>query len=201
MADEVQRLPPINRYITTHNAEGQAVFSDAFPAEIKSDGMPGIDFHNAYVTSGYPVRLNDDQDFAAYKQHYPTMTALNLPNGSVIRYCDFHPGAPAHMHRTVSIDAGILIEGELECVLDSGETRLLRRGDMLVQRGTMHGWRNPSSTQIARAVFFLQPCEPVVAGGKELGLFVPWGAPPEGDDTNLKAEFEQYMAKKEGGAQ
>ena len=46
------------------------------------------------------------------------------------------------MHRTVSLDYGVVLEGEVELVLDSGETRLMKRGDVSVQRGTNHAWRN-----------------------------------------------------------
>lgn len=56
----------------------------------------------------------------------------------------------------------------MEIILDSGETRLMKVGDVLVQRAINHSWRNPSSTKWARiaAVSF-----PVVADGmKESGL-------------------------------
>ncbi|PWY90703.1 hypothetical protein BO70DRAFT_367957 [Aspergillus heteromorphus CBS 117.55] len=46
------------------------------------------------------------------------------------------------MHRTLSLDYGVVIEGEVELLLDSGERRRLGRGDVVVQRGTMHAWRN-----------------------------------------------------------
>ncbi|RBR22531.1 hypothetical protein FVER53590_25055 [Fusarium verticillioides] len=38
------------------------------------------------------------------------------------------------MHRTLSIDYGVVIEGEMELVLDSGENRAMKRGDVAVQR-------------------------------------------------------------------
>lgn len=72
------------------------------------------------------------------------------------------------MHRTVSLDYGVVLEGEIEVVLDSGETRLLKRGDMAVQRGTMHAWRNTSKTEWARMLYFLQECEPIEAEGVKL---------------------------------
>jgi quercetin dioxygenase-like cupin family protein len=73
------------------------------------------------------------------------------------------------MHRTVSLDYGVVIEGEVELVLDSGETRVLRRGDVAVQRGTMHAWRNTSRTEWARMMYVLQECKPVEVEGKVLG--------------------------------
>ena len=72
------------------------------------------------------------------------------------------------MHRTVSLDYGIVIEGEVELVLDSGETRSLKPGDIAVQRSTMHAWRNVSKNW-SRMVFVLLPCLPVEVGGKTLG--------------------------------
>ena len=72
------------------------------------------------------------------------------------------------MHRTQSLDYGIVLEGEIECVLDSGEVRLMKRGDIAVQRGTMHAWRNTSSTEWARMIFVLLAAEKVNTGGKEL---------------------------------
>lgn len=52
------------------------------------------------------------------------------------------PGAQGAMHRTESLDYIIVVEGEVELRLDSGETRKVRRGDVVVQRGTMHAWKN-----------------------------------------------------------
>lgn len=46
------------------------------------------------------------------------------------------PGLTSPMHRTVSLDYGVVLEGEVYLVLDSGEERLMRRGDISVQRGT-----------------------------------------------------------------
>lgn len=54
-------------------------------------------------------------------------------------------------------------------ILDEGVTRVLRRGEVAVQRGTNHGWRNTSGSEWARMFFVLQDCERVVVGGKEMG--------------------------------
>ena len=72
------------------------------------------------------------------------------------------------MHRTVSLDFGVVLEGEVEVVLDSGETRLLKRGDLAIQRGTMHAWHNVSKTEWARMLYFLQESEPVEIAGAKL---------------------------------
>ena len=73
------------------------------------------------------------------------------------------------MHRTQSLDYGVVLEGEMEMILDSGEKRIMGRGDLAVQRGTNHAWRNTSDTQWARMFFVLQAAEKVMVDGKELG--------------------------------
>ena len=45
------------------------------------------------------------------------------------------------MHRTNTTDYIIVLEGEVHAVMESGEV-LLRKGDVLVQRGTNHAWSN-----------------------------------------------------------
>ncbi len=66
----------------------------------------------------------------------------------------FKPGA-LHplMHRTESIDYGIVLEGEIFLVLDDTET-LLKAGDFVVQRGTNHAWSNRSGAN-CRVAFIL----------------------------------------------
>jgi hypothetical protein len=70
------------------------------------------------------------------------------------------------MHRAMSIDYGIVIEGEFEITLDSGESRIMRPGDVSVQRATMHKWRNCSLDKSGRMVFILLDCKPLTIGGK-----------------------------------
>lgn len=69
------------------------------------------------------------------------------------------------------MDYGIVTAGEIELTLDSGESeevRVLRTGDTMVQRATMHCWRNVSETEWCRMVFVMMPVEEVVVGGKVL---------------------------------
>lgn len=46
------------------------------------------------------------------------------------------------MHRTPTIDIVVIISGEVDLILDSGEEAHLLPGDSVIQRGTMHAWRN-----------------------------------------------------------
>jgi mannose-6-phosphate isomerase-like protein (cupin superfamily) len=52
------------------------------------------------------------------------------------------PSRPG-MHKTATIDFGIVLSGEIWLELDDSEV-LLKPGDCIVQRGTMHAWRNRS---------------------------------------------------------
>jgi hypothetical protein len=47
------------------------------------------------------------------------------------------------MHTTRTLDYAIILEGEIYALMDVGEVKL-RKGDVLVQRGTHHGWSNRS---------------------------------------------------------
>jgi len=48
------------------------------------------------------------------------------------------------MHTTRTIDYGIVLSGEIDLELDEGEVHL-KAGDVVVQRGTRHAWRNRGS--------------------------------------------------------
>jgi uncharacterized cupin superfamily protein len=65
-----------------------------------------------------------------------------------------HAGAPhPFMHRTESIDYGIVLQGELTLILDEGEA-IVRAGDIVIQCGTNHGWANRAD-RICRIAFIL----------------------------------------------
>lgn len=50
---------------------------------------------------------------------------------------------------------------------DGSETRLTNPGDTVVQRGSVHAWKNPG-TEWARWISVLVPAEPVVVNGMTL---------------------------------
>lgn len=164
------KLPSLQRFITTHDpTTKQAIFSDAIDETLKWDRIPSAAFGLPYVTKGHPVDLNAAADIEVYKPFLAQAPGLVTSGGTVLRFVDMEPGALSPMHRTVSLDYGVVIEGEVELLLDSGETRVLRRGDVAIQRGTMHAWRNLSSENWARMMYVLQESKPVVIGGEVLG--------------------------------
>ncbi|GKT40194.1 uncharacterized protein ColSpa_00375 [Colletotrichum spaethianum] len=183
-------LGPVRRHITTHDANGRAVFSDAFPVEVTADALPNMFFHTCYTTSESPVSMGDDKDLAAYAPHHPRMPTLHLPSGSVLRVVDFGPNTEPMMHRTESCDYGIVLKGEVECHLDDGNVRKLSEGEIMIQRGTMHGWKN-ATDKWARVVFCLQPAEPVKVAGQVMEDDIPFiKLSPE-----RQADFEKFKAE------
>lgn len=162
-------LPKINRFVTTHNNDSKAIFSsvvpDALPWQILPDGAR---FCLGFATNQVPVDMNGDADLQTYESYLENKPGVMIHGGTVCRIVDMMPGALSPMHRTVSLDFGVVLEGEVELVLDSGEVRLLRRGDITVQRGTNHAWRNANKSKWARMLYVLQEAKPLEIAGKHL---------------------------------
>ncbi|KAF4978096.1 hypothetical protein FZEAL_5486 [Fusarium zealandicum] len=166
MPSEPAPLPPVKRYITTHDAKGNAVWDDSIPLEVQEQRNGGFSVHSSYIHLDNAHSLEDDHDLKAYREN-PFDKDLAPESGSSLRIVDVWPGFPALMHRTASLDYGIVVEGEVDCVLDNGATKTFRRGDIIVQRGTNHAWKN-SGTEVARICFVLVPTAPIKVQGKEL---------------------------------
>lgn len=65
----------------------------------------------------------------------------------------FEPDNPG-MHTTDTIDYGIVLRGEIWLELDGGRVEHLRAGDVIVQNGTRHAWRNQGA-EVAVVAFML----------------------------------------------
>ena len=63
------------------------------------------------------------------------------------------------MHRTDSVDYIVLLQGEVTAILDLGEVAM-KPFDVLIQRGTNHGWRNDGE-EPALLVAVLVDAEPL----------------------------------------
>jgi hypothetical protein len=126
-------LRPTYRFITTHTADGKAVISDALPSEAPIRDLSSNMKFSLLYTNGRKPELSGDRDIEAYKKYLETPPAITIPEGTTSRIVDFPPGYESPMHRTVSLDFGVVLEGEVELILDSGETRRLLRGDVCVQ--------------------------------------------------------------------
>lgn len=91
----------------------------------------------------------------------------NTNEGSVLRFVNFPPHTQSPMHRTQSMDYGIVIWGEIELELDSSEKKILKQSQVCVQRGTDHLWRNKTD-KLARVAYVLLDSNPVTIDGKPL---------------------------------
>lgn len=65
----------------------------------------------------------------------------------------FEKGDPG-MHKTNTVDYAVVYDGEMWLELDDGETLHLKRGDVVVQNGTRHAWRNKGNKPVTM-LFFL----------------------------------------------
>ena len=176
----MQALPPFKRVVTGHNANGQAVVtsSAATPNVFPLLAVPGTVFHELWNSSASPALLDNAGDPTT-----KPLQLSPGPQGSVIRVVDIPPDSVQNpvsdenaaavfaeigeshagtgqanarhklMHRTETLDYGIVTEGEVWLVLDEEEVHL-KRGDVVVQRGTNHAWSNRTEA-MARMVFIL----------------------------------------------
>lgn len=167
---QISPLPPMRHYITTHDiATGKAILHSERDARWTSVRGGEVSMSVPFTTSTFPPSLNDEADIRAHERLMASgKLGLVQEGGTVCRFVDFQPSNTPAMHRTRSLDYGIVLEGTVEMILDSGEVRTLHRSDVVVQRATMHAWRNPSSTEWARMIFVLQDCEPLMIGGTVL---------------------------------
>ncbi|TRX91637.1 hypothetical protein FHL15_007419 [Xylaria flabelliformis] len=128
------------RHITGHDDNGKSVFlkvdcGDHHRIMGNNQAIANI----LYSTKETPVDVNGDVDIKYAAENEPP---LHCHNGTVVRMIDFGPGVESPLHRAISVDYGIVLEGEFELTLDSGETRIMRQGDISVQRATAHKWKN-----------------------------------------------------------
>ncbi|KAH8174566.1 cupin domain-containing protein [Sarocladium implicatum] len=161
-------LPPVTRHITTHREDGKAVIHTSSQGQWQDVHDKAASLNLIFTTSEFPTQMNNEADITAHTKIEEAGTGLVNRGGSVCRIVDFAPGKEPLMHRTKSLDYGVVLEGEMELILDSGETRLLKRGDVAVQRGTMHAWKNASDTQWGRILFVLLDSHPLEVGGEVL---------------------------------
>ena len=160
----IPNLKAIRRVVTGHDAEGRAIILDDRPAnQTLALGVPNHGVTDLWKTLSSPASNEGNLDPCAGP------VRLEPPaQGTVFRVVEFPPdqeyldkfdhkaafasmgeAAAASltnrsgilMHRTASIDYAIVLEGEIWAVLDKDET-CLKAGDVLIQRGTNHGWSN-----------------------------------------------------------
>ncbi|KAH8688965.1 hypothetical protein BGW36DRAFT_442084 [Talaromyces proteolyticus] len=171
-------LRKTTRYITGLGPSGESV--TLFSPDLRFHDRGGYAITRLYGLENVPANLNDDKDLNDYLSmdgHNNTTTApatsqssfqLVTPGGANFVQGDFGPSSCSVWHRTISVDFVTVVEGEL--VLEVGEDSedctkiLLKAGDSIVQRGTLHKWVNPSSDNPARFVATLLASNPFKLG-------------------------------------
>jgi len=163
----------IRRVVTGHDKSGKAiVLSDGAVPVVHSNPMrPGQLSYEVWKTSAMPIPLapQEPEPTGGKRQLHPA------PNGTVFRISEVPPESDAirnltpeqaraafaasnaedastwgrggrHplMHRTETVDYAVVLEGEITLIMDEGEVKL-KAGDVVIQRGTNHAWRNHTS--------------------------------------------------------
>lgn len=132
-SDGVSRIesdgpPPISRRLENAGANIDEVWRfESVPGDIFAAGDPD-EFSFLSPAEGFAVR----------RVEVPPDRTRFLDAAGQPRVPEPHEG----MHQTATIDIITVLEGELWLLLDSGDETALRPGDMVVQRGTVHAWRN-----------------------------------------------------------
>lgn len=184
-------FPDIYRVVTGHDDNGNAIILEngSLNTVMDLDAIPGTRFHEVWNTSESPASIHNAQEdptlgpvvLSPMKEgtrirfvDIPPDTDEFLNHGqdkmkgifssvgdkqmSTVKEDSPHP----LMHRTESVDYGIVIEGELILIVDQGEVALTP-GSVVVQRGTNHAWANRSG-KMCRMLFIL------IAGKYDDGL-------------------------------
>ncbi|MGY1746117.1 cupin domain-containing protein [Blastococcus sp. SYSU D00695] len=156
------------RRVVTGNVEGRAtVVADGRPPRTDEiTAVPG--FVSSLVWATDPDRPATSEDpTAAVTTFVPPpggtrVIHLTLPPDSVYGSPAFDPAAAAQQqlaaspglaelfepdapgfHTTPTVDYGVVLSGRVALELDDGALTELAPGDVVVQNGTRHAWRNP----------------------------------------------------------
>ena len=157
--------PSIRRVVTGHDEQDKAIVEIDEVCSHFNQGRPNGYVCNIWTTDTHPANNNGHAD-GGMRQGKFTM----IENGTVFRILDFHPGVQQRVHRTDSIDYIVVMSGEIDMELESGEEVHLKAGDVMVQRGTVHNWINRGTQSCVMAVILIH-ANPVQAGGETLNAF------------------------------
>jgi hypothetical protein len=176
-------IAPFRRIVTGHDPAGKAIIQEDGPPPRAAHigGEHGPVFYEVWNTRETPARIDraggeppeqgiqlapppngtrirvldippegdwlEGMSADEIKAHFAEVGAGEASKGG-------DSGSPhALMHRTETIDYGIVLDGEITLVMDVGET-VVRAGDIVIQRGTNHGWANRSGAN-CRIAFVL----------------------------------------------
>jgi len=161
------------RTVVTGERNGKSVFvSDGTCQHVRHyASTPGFATALAWATPLTPQLPHDGTDPCPAQvsvvptPHGTRVIFVQFPPDSVMSSVDFDPAAAgaeyakylpglaecfepdgSGMHRTHTVDYDVIVSGELWLELDDGELRQVKAGDVVIQNGTRHAWRNRSNT-------------------------------------------------------
>jgi quercetin dioxygenase-like cupin family protein len=158
-------IPRPKRVVTGHNSKGKGIIEVVDQGKWTEVQEGKALWNVMWSTTTFPI--DSAKDNALEREKEEKVLSLSLPNGTVLRMVDRAPGTQSAMHRSQTVDYGVVLEGEMEMLMDSGESVILRPGDVCIQRGTLHQWRNNTSMW-NRMLFVLMDAKPLDIGGKLL---------------------------------
>jgi quercetin dioxygenase-like cupin family protein len=125
----------VRRVVTGHGQDGRAIVAIDEVMQAR-EPRPGQEVCAVWASDGVPADNLDPADGAL------GATSAHLPGGAVFRVVSYAAGSNGNMHRTATVDHGVVIRGAIVLELDDGVEVGLAAGDLLVQRGTIHRWIN-----------------------------------------------------------
>ena len=143
-------MSAVRRIVTGHDPAGRAVVWRDGACTNQKHPDEKVTSTLVWVTDAAPADFLSDADAGERK-------IGTAPPERGTRFCviDFQPGNASHgLHRTDTVDYVICVSGEIDMDLDDGHSVTMRAGDVMVQRGTAHGWVNRSD-QPCRLAFVL----------------------------------------------
>ncbi len=174
-------MTQVRRVVTGHNQSGEAiVISDGAPPSVFDNiGQPGLVFHELWRTNETPVIVGNTKEPTigslklAPGSNGSVIRIVDIPPesvgdavpskamaGEIFEAIGAHEASTAKtasphplMHRTETVDYGVVLSGEIDLILDTGSVRL-QVGDVVIQRGTNHAWGN-NSGRPCRMLFVL----------------------------------------------
>lgn len=141
----------VRRVVTGHDADLRAVVvaDETLPIAL---ARPGQEVCIGWANASVPADNLAPADEA--------LTESRIPGGTAFRIVRYDAGRAGRMHRTQTLDYGIVMQGSIVLELDDGAEVTLHAGDVLVQRGTIHNWVNRSDAPCTIA-FVLIDAEPI----------------------------------------
>jgi uncharacterized cupin superfamily protein len=159
----VSELPVIRRIVTGEDEEGRSIFAlveEVVPRRLRETAswpVWGVDGEvmlphpgtSEYEPTSFPP---PEGGFRVAVSSMPAGFSSAEPAVEEAAATAQHSGHPRRhvidpatgMHQTDTVDVVVILSGEIVLEQDDGAEVTLRRGDVLVQNGAVHAWRNRS---------------------------------------------------------